>query len=472
MGDDLRLAGFDGDDEWDTCINMFTANWSHGLRPLAIGGNDKCPGANKSLRPPTVTAKELSNIGIANWLNQMAKHGEDQDASDRSQFRALASGRGLPTIHLATWEDIVARAPNLFASTTLSTTRNSDNAKLRCVRGLLMKAFGKKPTKQSIAAMLQEIPLDFTDDNSLALLFMVYEQKIRSLGQSAANTIETSIEMFDQRLEKEHPTIHASLRELYIRDIQTREPDAMEALSDPSHLDPNTYRRVLKQMRTRVKLLPTTASLSPPKPRASDWMGEGESPSHRRPQQHYEPLMGMSTTITEEPDGRTTRDWQDDEDPPPQPDTELYVNAAYQARRMGFQPREMDLTLKLATADQVKCPGCGCNHPLSDCNYIDHRPNKEGLDIQPWIHGAALVYMKGEATWKRMKEHMRKHGFMQKWSQANIDRFERDVEWRAAKLSKDPSEGDYQRQIERYGTQKVPPIMRRPDNNPAWRTSN
>jgi len=187
--------------------------------------------------------------------------------------------------------------------------------------------------------------------------------------------------------------------------------------------------------------------------------------------------MGMSTTITEEPDGRTTRDWQDDEDPPPPPDTELYANAAYQARntqvgRMGFKPREMDLTLRLATADQVKCPGCGCNHPLSDCNYIDHRPNKDGLEIQPWIHGAALVYMKGEATWKRMKEHMRKHGFMQKWSQANIDRFERDVQWRAAKLSKDPSESDYQRQIDRYGIQKVPPIMRRPDNNPAWRTSN
>jgi len=71
-----------------------------------------------------------------------------------------------------------------------------------------------------------------------------------------------------------------------------------------------------------------------------------------------------------------------------------------------------------------------------------------------------------------MKEHMRKHGFMQKWSQEHIDRFERDVEWRAIRLLKDTSEGDYQRQVDRYGHPKIPPTMRRQDNTPAWRNPN
>jgi hypothetical protein len=238
-GPDLQLAGFDGTDEWDTIINMLDARYSHGLKPLTPGGNDRCPGANKSIQLPKATASTLSTVGIAGYLNEMAKHGEDQDASDRTQFRALASGRGLPTLQTAKWEAIVAAAPLLFASTTLQTSRNSDNAKLRITRGLLMKHFGKRPTKRTIASDLEKTPLDTSDDNALDLLFTLYEQRVRSLGENPARSQETSIELFDKRIEHSNPAIHTALREMYFLDIRSN-PDRMDALTDLEHLDPAT----------------------------------------------------------------------------------------------------------------------------------------------------------------------------------------------------------------------------------------
>jgi hypothetical protein len=174
-----------------------------------------------------------------------------------------------------------------------------------------MKHFGKRPTKRTIAAELERKALDTSDNNSLDLLFTLYEQRVKSLGEGPTRSQETSIELFDKRLEATNPDIHTALREMYFHDIRSH-PDRLESLSDLEHLDPDTYLRAIKMMRTRAALLPqatppTSTHSTPTKRKAADWMAPDTIP--QRPFQSFEPMLGMSTTILEPHEHETTRDW-------------------------------------------------------------------------------------------------------------------------------------------------------------------